>query len=709
MKINRKERSRLSMNINLKITLLVFSFFFVLILAKLSYVALSNDVDGIDLKEFADNRNTTKQPIYASRGSIYDVNGDELAKTVKSYTVIAYLSPSRTTNEKKPQHVVDKEGTAKALSSIINMSEEYILKLLNQDLYQVELGPGGRGITEDTKKTIQKLELPGISFISSTKRFYKNKSYASYLIGYARRNEQGEIQGEMGIESYFNDQLKGVDGYTEYQQDAYGYPLPNTQITEDAESGSDIYLTIDNNVQFILENVLTKLKTDHSLDWAQFAVMDAKTGAVIGSATVPNFDLNTLSGITSYLNPLTSYQYEPGSTMKIFSFMAAIEAGIYDGNAMFDSGTITLKDGTRIKDFNNVGWGSINYNTGFSYSSNVAATKLALQLGSGALKDFYEKFGFGKKTGITLPSESEGIVNFNYESELANASFGQGMTITPIQMLQALSVFANDGVMIKPYIISKIVDAHGNVSSSGSREELGRVVNVTTVEQMKKMMYDVVYNGFTYNKAYAPDNVTIAGKTGTAQIASPSGGYLTGEYDYVKSFAGFFPYENPQYVFYFSTKRLVGNTSALTKAVSSAVGEIAKVLNLTESKQDADVTKIISISNFISSRVDQTLEDLKKLQVNPIVIGNGDYIVNQYPLNGSKVLEGSKIFLMTDGTEILMPDVVSWSTNEIIRFCNLVGLSYHLNGYGVVESTNISKGSVLSFDTVLEITLKDSN
>ena len=115
MKINRKERSRLSMNINLKITLLVFSFFFVLILAKLSYVALSNDVDGIDLKEFADNRNTTKQPIYASRGSIYDVNGDELAKTVKSYTVIAYLSPSRTTNEKKPQHVVDKEGTAKAL------------------------------------------------------------------------------------------------------------------------------------------------------------------------------------------------------------------------------------------------------------------------------------------------------------------------------------------------------------------------------------------------------------------------------------------------------------------------------------------------------------------------------------------------------------------------------------------------------------------
>jgi len=705
MKKVRKERQRLSMNINLKITVLVFSFFFVLILAKLAYVSLSNDVDGIDLREFADNRNTTKQPIYASRGSIYDVHGDELAKTVKSYTVIAYLSSSRTKNEKKPQHVVDKEGTARALAPIIHMSEEQILKLLNQDLYQVELGPGGRGITEDTKKTIQKLELPGISFISSTKRFYKNKSYASYLIGYARRNEQGEIQGEMGIESYFNEQLKGVDGYTEYQQDAYGYPLPNTQITEEAESGADIYLSIDNNVQFILENVLTKLKNEHSLDWAQFAVMDAKSGAIIGSATVPNFDLNTLNGITSYLNPLTSYQYEPGSTMKIFSFMAAIEAGIYDGNAMFSSGTITLKDGTRIKDFNNVGWGTINYNTGFSYSSNVAATKLALEMGAGALKDFYEKFGFGKKTGITLPSESEGIVDFSYESELANASFGQGMTITPIQMLQALSVFANDGVMIKPYIISKIVDAHGNVTSEGQREELGRVANVTTIEQMKKMMYDVVYNGFSYNKAYAPDNVTIAGKTGTAQIASSSGGYLTGEYDYVKSFAGFFPYENPQYVFYFSTKRLVSNSSALMKAVSSAVGEIAKVLNLTESKQDADVSKIVTISNFISKQVDQTLVDLEKVKVKPVVLGNGNYIVNQYPLQNTTVLEGSKLFLLTNGTEFKMPDVVGWSTNEIIRFCNLLGISYRLNGYGVVESTNVPTDSVIQFDTVLEIQL----
>lgn len=706
MKKKGKGKLRVTMNINVKITLLVFSFLFLFIVVKLSYVVLSENVDGINLTDFAEHRNTTKLPLYASRGSIYDVNGDELAKNVKSYTVIAYLSSSRTKNENKPEHVVDKEKTAKELAPLINMTEESIFKLLNQELYQVELGPGGRGITEETKKQIELLELPGISFITSNKRFYKNKSYASYLIGYARSDDSGEIKGQMGVESYYDDVLKGVDGYTEYQADAKGYPMPNTQITKEAESGSDIYLTIDNNIQLILENVLTKLKNEHTLDWAQFSVMDAKSGAIVGSATVPNFDLNTLNGITSYLNPLTSYQYEPGSTMKIFSFMAAIEEGIYKGDETFSSGHIILKDGTRINDFNNTGWGTISYDTGFAYSSNVAATKLALSLGVGKLKDFYENCGFGKKTGISLPSESEGVIRFNYESELANASFGQGMTVTPIQMLQALSGIVNDGVMIKPYIISKIVNSRGEIVETGTREEVGNIASVSTVERMKKMMYDVVYNGFDYNKAYAPSNVTIAGKTGTAQIASPTGGYLSGEYDYIKSFAGFFPYENPQYVIYFSTKRLVSSSADIMKTVSSAIGEIAKVMSITEQNENAEVTKIVEMNHYISKSLSVVTEDLEKFKLKPIVIGDGKYVVDQYPIIGETVLEQSKVFLLTNDTTYKMPDVKGWSTNEIIRFCNLIGLSYHMNGYGRVASTSVLVGSVIDMNEILEINLE---
>lgn len=708
MKKKKKGQFKVAMHINLKITLLIFSFFFLLIIGKLAYVALSDNVDSINLTEFANNRNTTKQTLYASRGSIYDVNGDELAKNVKSYTVIAYLSASRTKKAEKPLHVVDKERTAKELSPILAMSEESILKLLNQDLYQVELGPGGRGITEATKKQIEALELPGISFISSSKRFYKNKNYASYLIGYAREDESGEIKGEMGIESYFNEQLKGTDGYTEYQQDAYGYPMPNTQVTQEAEKGSDIYLTIDTNIQLILENVLTKLKNEHSLDWAQFSVMDAKTGAIVGSATVPTFDLNTLNGITTYLNPFTSYQYEPGSTMKIFSFMAAIEEGIYHGEDTFQSGNIVLSDGTKINDFNNVGWGTISYDTGFYYSSNVAATKLALNLGVQKLKSFYEKCGFGKKTGITLSSESEGVVNFTYESELANASFGQGMSVTPIQMLQALSSLVNDGVMIKPYIISKIVDASGREVEKGERVEIGRVASSATIERMKKMMYDVVYNGFDYNRGYAPSNVTIAGKTGTAQMASSKGGYLTGEYDYVKSFAGFFPYEDPKYVFYFSTQRLVSSSADIMNVISSAIGEIAKVMSVDDNMDEAILTKVITVNNYISKNLDQVVEDLNKYKLSSVVVGDGNYVTGQYPVEKTQVLEGSLVFLMTNGKEIKMPDVLGWSTNEIIRFCNFIGLSYHLNGYGKVLKTNIEAGTLIDFNETLEIQLENT-
>lgn len=706
MKKDKKTNRKIVMNINLKITLLVFSFFFLCIIVKLSYVVLSEQVDGIQLTEFANNRNTTRQTLYASRGSIFDVNGDELAKNVKSYTVIAYLSSSRTKNENRPEHVVDKEGTAKALSSIIHMSEESILKLLNQELYQVELGPGGRGITEDTKKQIEALELPGISFISSNKRFYKNKSYASYLIGYARSDESGEIKGQMGVESYYDDILKGTDGYTEYQQDGKGYPMPNTQITQDAVRGSDIYLTIDNNVQLILENVLTKLKNEHSLEWAQFAVMDAKTGAVVGSATVPNFDLNTLVGINSYLNPLTSYQYEPGSTMKIFSFMAAIEEGIYKGDELFQSGHTILKDGTRINDFNNAGWGMISYDTGFSYSSNVAATNLALSLGVGKLKDFYEKCGFGAKTGITLPTESTGVLNFNYESELANASFGQGMTITPVQMLQALSVLVNDGVMIKPYIVDRIVNSNGEEMFHGTREEVGRVASATTVSKMKKMMYDVIYNGFSYNKGYAPSNVLIAGKTGTAQIPSPKGGYLSGEYDYIKSFAGFFPYDEPRYVVYFSTKQLVSSSADIMKVVSSTIGEIAKVMSISDPTTDEVVNKVVTINNYISKQVSTVLEDTEKRKLSPIVLGDGNYVVEQYPKPQTTVLEQSRIFLLTNGSTFTMPDVSGWELNDLIRFCNMIGLSYHFNGYGHVVKTNIETGTIIDFNTVLEIELQ---
>lgn len=691
-------------NFNLKITMLAVSFLFVIIAAKLIFVSMSDDVDGIDLKAFAESRNTEEKTLYASRGAIYDRNGEVLAINANSYTVIAYLSESRTTDENNPQHVVDKETTAKALAPILGKSEEKILDLLNREnLYQIELQ---RGVSEVEKNQIVALDLAGIDFISGYKRSYPLGDYASYIIGYARKDDSGEISGEMGLEAYFDDTLKGKNGWIKYQKDAYGYQMPNTPVyQEEAESGADIYLTLDQNIQLIVENAINTLETNYKMSWATISVMDAKTGAILGSASSPSFNLNTLDGLESYLNPLTSYQYEPGSTMKIFSFMNAIEEGIYDGSATFMSGSITLKDGTRIKDFNNTGWGEIDYDTGFAYSSNVAATNLALQLGTKKLRSFYETLGFGKTTGIELPGELSGTVNFNYESELANASFGQGVTTTPVQMLQALSTIANEGTMIKPYIVEKIVDDEGNVIKQNGRTEVTKVASKETIDKIKDLMYKMVYGGFESSKKFATDNVSLIGKTGTAQIASPSGGYLGGEYDYVKSFAGLFPYEDPQYIIYFSVKQLVGGTNDMAEIVSNVVEEVAKTMNLTDAINDVDETKIIELSSYISNQIETTAEELKNKGLTPIVIGKGKYVVNQYPLHSANALIGSKVFLLSNDTSYEMPNVIGWSTNEIVSFCNLIGLKYNLNGYGNVVSINMEVGKTIDLNSILEINL----
>ena len=709
-----KKNSRVRrIKLNSKLTMTIVGFFFCVIVIKLCYVVLSPNVDGIDLTQFADSRNTAKETLYADRGVIYDVNGKPLAKNANSYKIIAILSPSRTTDMSNPEHVVDKEHTAEAMCTVLATEETMeqcksdLIGYFSQDLYQAELGNWGR-ISEDERQALLALDLPGIMFETlAKKRQYINSSWASYILGYARSNDEGEIVGEMGIESYFNEELSGKNGYVEYQKDAYGYKMAtSSEIREDAVSGSDIYLSIDSDVQNILENSITNFSKDKELEWAIFVVMDAKTGAIVGSATNPNFNPNTLDNLESYLNPLVGYQYEPGSTMKIFSWLAALENGIYNGDDTFLSGSVTLSDGTKIKDFNNVGWGTINYDTGFAYSSNVAATNLGLKLGSAKLSDFYDLCGFGDKTGITLPGEEAGSIDFMYESELANASFGQGISVTPIQLLQAMSAFANDGVMVKPYIVSKIVDSNGNVTMESKRTEIERIASSESINKMKELMYNVVYNSFSYNKGYAPSNVTIAGKTGTAQIASPTGGYLTGEYDYIKSFLGMFPYEDPQYVFYFATKQFKGSSNDIYHAVSSTIEDVANIVEVTKGQSDVDSSKIIEISQYISRETANVVEDLKKLGLSPVVIGNGTYVTNQNPLKGSKVISGSKVFIQTNDTTITMPDVAGWSTNELIRFCDFIGLSYTLNGYGKVLSTNIPTGTVIDTNTMnLEITL----
>lgn len=675
-----------------KFIILVVAFLFVAIICKLSYVVLSDKVDGINLKDKSASISTVKKTLYANRGNIYDINGEELASTVNSYTVIAYLNSNKT-------NVSDKEKTAKELAPILNMTEEKLIELLNKKLYQVELRPGGYGITEVVKARIEKLELPGIDFIKNSKKRYYNKStFASYIIGYAKVLDDGKISGELGIEGYYDDILSGTNGYTKYlKYTSSNYKIPNTnEDTKKAKDGSDIYLTIDSSIQLIAEKAVSSMKEKFNTDWAVFTVMDAKTGAIVASATNPNFNPNDTNTIKEYMNPLLSYQYEPGSVMKVFSFASSMEEGKYDGEETFKSGSYTLDDGTVIRDSERKGWGTISFDEGFARSSNVAATTLALRLGVDKLSEYYNNLGFGKKTGIELSNEAIGDIEMVYQSELATASFGQGVSVTAIQMLQALSAMTNDGTVIKPYIVDKVVDQNGNITYQGERQVVKKVYSTNTVNKMHEIMKKVI----DINKYWQVNNVSIMGKTGTAQIASPKGGYLTGTYDYIKSFAGIFPADDPKYIVYVAGKKPETNLGSWAEVITTAIEEIASYAKLTESKSDADPSKIITLDNYISKYLDTTLEELKNKKIDVIILGNGKYIINQYPLKNKTLLSGEKLFLLTNDKEIKMENLKGWSLSEVKTYCNLIGLKLEYNGYGYVINQSIEENAILDVNNM---------
>lgn len=676
---------------------------FGIVIAKVIYVSLCTNIDGIDIKKFALSRTTGSKTLYASRGTIYDSSGEALAENINSYTVIAYLDSSRTKSDKNPQHVVDVENTVTQLAPIIGMDENRLRSLLTRDAYQVELGPEGRGISELVKEKIEELKLPGIDFIKTSKRYYPYGSFASYIIGYAKKNDDGDIVGEMGIESYFDEELSGENGYYKYQKDAYGYKIANTPVQEKkAKNGYNIELTIDSNIQMYLENAINDLVNNYSTDWVTVTVANAKTGAIVGSASNPTFDANKLN-ITNYNNPLVSYTYEPGSTMKIFSFASSIEEGLYNGNDTYNSGKIVVDD-YEIKDWNDKGWGTITYDVGFTYSSNVAATLLAQKLGKEKLLDYYTDLGFGQKTGIELLGEMKGKVNFMYASELAAASYGQGITITPIQMIQALTCLTNGGTTLKPYVVNKITDQDGKAIFISKREELKKVYKEETINKITDLM-DLTVNGedgLATGKVYHTDQVRLIGKTGTAQYISSDGTYTSGTKN-IRSFAGIFPKDNPEYIIYVAVKDLEGTSSAMGSITKSVVESIAKYKNLSERETNKDKTKYITLKNYLNKDINEAKNNISSLGLNPIVIGDGNIVTYQYPQKNKNIIINSKVFLQTNSDKKIMIDISNWTKTEVVSLLNFMKVDYEINGTGKVVGFNIPVGSEINEKLIINM------
>ncbi|MBQ8234456.1 MAG: penicillin-binding protein [Bacilli bacterium] len=684
--------------------------FFTLVLIVICFTywttAIFSNVRGVNLKQFAENRNTYSTILYAKRGTIYDKDSNVLALNVSSYTVIAYLEPSRTTDINKPNHVVDKEKTARLLSPLLNMSYEYILSLLNtKSVYQVELGPGGRGISTLLKEEIEDLNLPGIDFLESNKRYYPNGTFASYIVGYAKNNEtyneEGkiikDIVGELGIEALYDEDLKGQNGSLAYEQDGNGYKIPNTreQLVE-AKDGYDIYLTIDSSIQRFVEDAVSDAYDKYDPEWILFYVMDAKTGDILAGTSYPTFDPNILN-LTNYENPLVSYAYEPGSLMKVYAYMCAIEKGTYDGNKTYESGSIEIEK-VNIFDWNYKGWGEITYDIGLEYSSNVGAVNLINNfITKEDLKKCYTDYGFGTKTGIELPRELTGDISFEYPTEVASATFGQGISTTPIQHLQASTIIANDGYMLTPHIISKIKDTNKN-EIIYEREVLksDRIVSKETVDKIKDLMWNVVNGSHGNNTTGAPykiDKFDIIGKTGSAEIYSNTLGSYSGQYIY--SFSSMYPKEEPEIIVFTSVKKpRTSRSQAIIESFQEVAQNIAKYKNMYEESIENDLKTYI-MDSYYSENVEEVANKLKSMGMDLYIIGDGTKIINQYPQENTTIIENDKIFLLTDSTNYLMPNLSLFSKSEVSSFFSLIKIPVEYQGNGFVVEQNIKEGQII--------------
>ncbi|MFL2104355.1 penicillin-binding transpeptidase domain-containing protein [Desemzia sp. FAM 23991] len=687
---------------------------------RFSYIMVKGEVNGENLETNVNNLYTRSSVLEANRGTIYDVGGNPVAMDATSYSLYAVLTDEWSNNKKNPQYVVDKEKTAETLSQYISMSEEEILQKLNQDLSQVEFGTAGKNLTYDIKSDIEAADLPGIFFTETPTRLYPNGVFSSHLVGVAQlpTAEDGEAEtgkemvGLMGVEQTYNDLLTGTDGKLKYQKDSFGYALPNEEAEViDPVDGVDIYLTLDKRMQVLLESVMTEVDDKYNPVAMTATLMNPKTGKIIATSQRPSFNGTTKEGIDElWMNLLAEYTYEPGSTLKTLTLAAAINEGVFNPNAYFESGSIEVS-GIPIRDVNRNGWGTITYLEGLARSSNVAFVKLAQQMGAETWKEYMDAFGIGKSTESGLYNENAGSNKYKRAIDQANTAFGQGLTVTVLQMLQAFSAIANDGQMMKPQFIDKYVDPNTGAETIVEPEVVGTPVSKETADQTLEYLKEVVYNENGTGQKYAIDGYEIAAKTGTAQIYNAeTGKYYSGGKNFLYSVVGMAPADDPELVMYITMERPTVNdpTVTTTDIMASIFKPVMKrgleYLHLDDEAQNGLENQIV-MPKVTSEAKSDVLTKLEEMQLNVTVVGNGDTIVQQLPLADETVIEDQRIILLTNGA-MTMPDMTGWSKNDVLKVSEITGIEFTFSGDGYVTQQSLEPNTLLTEESQIEIVLE---
>ena len=714
---------------------------FAVFLVNFAVIIGSGSKFGTDLVKEAKKVHQITRTVPAKRGTIYDRNGVPIAEDATSYNVYAVIDKKYKSATGKILYVEDAQfnKVAEVFHKYLDMDEAYVKEQLSQpNLTQVSFGAKGNGITYANmmaiKKDLKDASVEGIDFTTSPNRSYPNGQFASSFIGLAQlhENEDGSksLLGTSGMESSLNSILAGKDGIITYEKDRLGNIVPGTeQVSQQTVDGKDVYTTISSTLQSFMETQMNAFQEKVKGKYMTATLVSAKTGEILATTQRPTFDADTKEGLTKdfvWRDILYQSNYEPGSTMKVMTLAAAIDNNTFPGGEVFNSSELKIADVTiRDWDVNEglTGGRMMTFSQGFALSSNVGMTLLEQKMGDATWLDYLNRFKFGVPTRFGLTDEYAGQLPADNIVNIAQSSFGQGISVTQTQMIRALTAIANDGVMLEPKFISALYDPNDQSVRKSQKEIVGNPVSKDAASLTRTNMVlvgtDPVY-GTMHNHSTGKPTVTVPGqnialKSGTAQIADEkNGGYLVGTTNYIFSAVSMNPAENPDFILYVTVQQPEHYSGIQLGEFANPILERAVAM-----KDSLNLQSTAKALDQISSQTSYAMPSIKDISpgdlaealrrniVQPIVVGTGTKIKGSSVEEGANLTPNQQVLLLSDKAEEV-PDMYGWTKATAEAFSKWLNIELEFEGSGsTVQKQDVRANTAIKNIKKITLTLGD--
>lgn len=681
----------------MQIVLLIFCIVIVGITAKLGYEQMFH---ASQLENGALNARLREIDIKPNRGAVYDHNGNAIAISIATESV--YINPKTVRSaDERVNNRQDKEEVIRTLASVLELDEEAVAEKVDQN---VSFAYIKRHITDEQAEVLHKLGYKGVYFLEESRRSYPKGTLASQIVGFAGIDNQGLN----GIELQYDNTLLGNPGKFLMEYDGAGNEIP--QATESyipSEPGCDVYLTLDETIQYIVERELKNVVQEQDAVGATAIVMNVKTGSVLGMANYPDYNPNDYGSVDSSLwsNFAVNGLYEPGSTFKILTTAMALEERVTTLNEGFYCAGYQYIGKMKMRCHKAAGHGAESFTQGVANSCNPVFVEVSRRLGMEKFYDYLEGFGMTQPTGIDLPGEADSLIVPEKSAvpyDLAAMAIGQSNAFTPMQMITAISAVANGGQLMKPYIVEKIVDPDGNIVQERQPEVVRQVISEQTAREVWAALETVVSSGT--GKQGQIEGYTVAGKTGTAEKVA-NGTYSSAR---MVSFAGFAPADNPQIaclVIVDEPNDAHGGSTAgpvFQNIMEDTLRYLEVPKNVTVNK--TTTVEEVPVPSLENMHPVEAIEAVKAAGLTPIVETQGDALLTYVPAAGTNVQKTGNVYLYcgsSESTQIVMPSLYGRTIKEVDRILAGIGLSGTMNGSGLCTGQSISPGQLVERGTAV--------